>query len=156
MSAPSPSARPPSEITLERAITVIAQAETALADIDTARRKGYLAETCSMVFAFMDDWRIVQGHIEIVVHGKPAASITSPSAEQADTETPAEAPQIKTFSCRFAQTMFTIIEVQAPDEDAAYELAADIYENDAPPPDFYGDYEIDEVKEAPHSPRGMP
>jgi hypothetical protein len=127
MSAPSPSARPPSEITLERAIAVIAQAETALADIGTARRKGYLTETCSMVFAFMDDWRIVQRHIEIVVHGKPAASITSPSAEQADTETPAEALPLKTFRVVIAQSFLHVLDVEASDADSAGDIAWDRY-----------------------------
>jgi hypothetical protein len=44
-------------ITLERAVTVIEHAEMALADPETARRKGYLATATSMIFAFMDDYR---------------------------------------------------------------------------------------------------
>lgn len=62
--------RTPSEITLDRAIAVIAEAEMALADLDAARRKGYLADACAMVFAFMDDWRIVQRHAATIVAGK--------------------------------------------------------------------------------------
>jgi hypothetical protein len=74
----------------------------------------------------------------------------STSPEQAGAQAPAEAPQLNTYRCRFAQTMFTIIEVQAADEDAARELAADLYESEATPPvDFYGDYEIDEVTQPP-------
>lgn len=58
------------EISLERAVAVIAQAELALADLDAARRKGYLAEASTMVFAFMDDWRAVQQHVAAIVTGK--------------------------------------------------------------------------------------
>lgn len=82
-------------------------------------------------------------------------STINPSTEQAGASAPAGASKLKTYRCRFAQTMFTIIKVQAPDEDAARELAADRYETDPPQPDFYGDYEIDEVTEAPGSARGQ-
>lgn len=76
-------------------------------------------------------------------------SIISPSTPQAGAPAPAEATTLKTYRCRFAQTMFTLIDVQAPDEDAACELAADRYETEPTSPDFYGDYEMDEVTEAP-------
>jgi hypothetical protein len=96
-------ARPPSGITLERAIAVIAEAEMALADLDAARRKGYLTDACTTVFAFMDDWRGVRQHAAAIVADGAGTSITSPSTQQAGVPAPADAPKLKTYRCRFTQ-----------------------------------------------------